>query len=124
MLENKNLVAYFKELSGYLVESGKYSVAKIEVSNSFQKNEIFKLIEESKTLKQPVFKNATHSIKLGEKFVEMCLERPKKPSRSCTQKEWDLYVNWKKISDDRKIEFQLEKYAHDLGCELVGFELI
>lgn len=123
MKENKHLTAYFQEIQGCLVESGKYSVATIEVSNSFQKNEIFKLIKPSETIKEAVYKQATRSINMDERFVDMCLERPKKPSKGCSQKEWDLYANWNKISENKKIEVQLEKLAHDMGCELVGFNL-
>ena len=125
MINNETKVsASFKEIGETLVSRGNYSVAKINVVNSFQKNEVFSLIEPSRTIKEPVYKSATRNVILSNSFIQNCLQRPQKPTKNASQKQWDLYLNWFKISDERKIEIQLEEYAHDLNYELITFQLI
>lgn len=116
--------ASFKEIGETIQQRGVYSVAKISVQNSFKDNEVCTILEQSKTIKEPIFKQATRSIKLSNSFLELCLTRPKKPHSSATYKEWDFYNEWNKISKVDKVRFQLEKLAHDLNSELISFEIL
>jgi hypothetical protein len=122
--------ASFEEVGSYLVSSGKYDSAVMDVKNPFQYDkdgnslEVVTTKSPMETIQEPKYKHATRNITMSNSFVEMCLTRPKKPHNKASYKDWELYNGWNKISDEYKIQVQLEKYAHDINCELTSFEII
>jgi len=122
--KDSKLQANFKEIGEYLKNRGNYSTAGIKVKNAFKDDEEFVLIVPSRIFQAPEYKSATRSVQMDNSFIEMALTRPKKPRNGAAYSEWNIYNNWKKLSDNDKLEFQLNKYAHDINCELIGFEII
>lgn len=122
--KDSKVVISLEEMGTTLVSKGNYSVADIDVKNGLTENEIFKLIKPSQTLKEPVFKQATKSITLGYEFLEKAFDRPVKPHRRASQKEWNTFTQWNKMSMKEKLAISIIKLAQAYQCNLIDFEIL
>lgn len=142
MYNNTSTVSASFRMNGEIIQqSGVYSVAKISVKNFnvFDKNgkslEEFTLLTPSKTLVEPVLKQATRNLHSTYPFIEMALNldkngkscKPKPPKKGFDKwlrtKEGQLYLMWNKATDVQKIQVHLENIAHDLKAELISFQI-
>lgn len=118
----------FEECGETLVSRGNYSSAKVQVLNSFQKNEVFKVLEQSKTLREPEFKSATKTTTLGSAFVEMALEKPRPPKGKAhwwlKTDEGKMAQKWGSYSDKEKVKMRLDSMANDQGLTVLTFDLL
>jgi hypothetical protein len=125
-----HVTAIFQENGTHLISSGQYESAKIQVQNSFNVGgkEVVKVLEQSKTIKQPEFNSATKSTTMGLSFVEMALEKPKPPKGKLhwwlKTDEGKMAQKWATYSDKEKVRLRLEHLAHDQGETLLSFEIL
>lgn len=112
-----------------LVKAGVYQTAKINVSNGFTPKEIFRLIHPMRTIERAVYSKASVSTTLNSFFVEGALESPKKPKNML----WHIWLRtplgrisqqWKKMSDEQKLNFHVGQYVIDMGGEEYTFKII
>jgi len=125
------LKATFQECDNHLIASGKYAAAEMSVKKAFKYDEktgesleIVNVLEPMKVIKEPEFKHATRNITMSNEFLQMCMVRSVKPHKSASFGEWEAYNNFNKISDEDKVRYQLEKYGHDINCDLISFEIL
>jgi hypothetical protein len=127
MLDNTSKISLtLLEGGKYLVRPGRYSVAKVNVINGFSDNEVYKVLEPSKTIEEPQYKDSIKHVNLGWPFIENALTKPKLPKKRTerSKQTWDLVSRWNKMSDEDKILFACKKYAHDMGCEIIDCTLL
>jgi len=112
-----------------LVKAGVYETAKVLVVNGFTDNEVFKELQPMRTIKRAEYSKATNSTTLGNSFVQMALEVPKKPE-GVNYHRWlrtpmgKISQQWKRMSDEQKVTFHVEQFVHDMGGEEYSFEFI
>lgn len=127
---NSTLSATFEECGNHLVSRGHYSRAKVQVQNGFNigGKEVVKVLEQSRTIEEPVFKSATKNTIMSFEFIKMALEKPRAPKGKLhwwlKSDEGKISQKWGKISDEDKIQFRLEQMAHDQGMKLLTFEVL
>ncbi len=58
---------------------------------------------------------ATKTVSLGEHFIEEAIqEKPRKPILGSSY-EYEIWRNWKRISQAHKLAYKVKKYVKDLG---------
>ena len=127
--KNNKVVVSLRENVATLNASGKYASAILDKEGN--------LITKSKTLRNPIYKNATRTINLGYTFLEMALNldekgkshKPKPPrkiniNRFLRSPEGKLMQKWNQATDEDKIKVHLDKIAYDLNCTLVSFDIL
>lgn len=128
---NKNytqVVATFEECGSTLISLGKYEAAKIQVKNGHTDDEVCVILEKSKTIKEPKFKQATKTTTLLKEFVDFALSKPRPPKGKMhwwlKSTEGKMSKRWASYSDDEKVKFRLEEMAEQEGWRLTDFELM
>jgi len=129
--KDNKLVASFEEIGSHLTCRGNYKSAVLEVKNAFQFDkktgeslEIVKTLEPMQTIREPEYSHATRNVTFNNEFLMMSLSRPIKPRKGAPFSEWTIFEQWNKTSENDKIEFQLNKYAHDINSVLISFEVL
>ncbi len=126
-----------------LAKAGVYESAKTTVKNSWtggrwsqlnnahfktDKGEELIVHEQIKVVEPPVYKEATQVINLNESFIQMALSRPVPPRDG--SRRWlrtpigKLSQDWKRYSDEQKIEVHLRELAESLGGSIKNWEII
>ena len=112
-----------------LISSGVYKSAEVNVFRQFTKDEVFKVNKSMQTIKQAVYSKAVCNVNLSTAFVKMALEIPKKPN-DMNFHAWlrtplgRAAQNWKKLSDEQKVEFHIEKYVSDIEGEEYSYKIL
>lgn len=128
--KNTKVALSLRENGSTLVRKGNYESAEIEVKNAFLTDgngnslEKVKELTPMKTKQSPKYEFSTKNIILGYDFILGALERPAKPHKKASQKEWDIFVKWNKMSNENKIAISCEKLAQAYNAELISFELM
>lgn len=137
--KESRLVVSFKEKNSYLSRKGNYETADIKVINPFgidskTKESTEKVLTKTpmRVINEPVLNYATRNLNLSYAFLEMALnlddkcksQRPERPRKHGTKKDWDLYNRWNIMSEKEKIRIKLLEYAHDINCELISFDIL
>jgi hypothetical protein len=121
--ENKVFLTYSLGKK-HLVSRGIYKPAKISKTKKMitydcgiKDNEVV-IDVPMKTVKAPIYSEATATVTLGKHFLERALERPKGPKygfqRWLRSEEGKLYQNWNKLSEDKRVEIAVGIYVADM----------
>lgn len=128
MIDSTSKILLTVSRGKYLVRQGVYKEAKINVKNSFSKEEKMTITEPMKTVVRPEYKEATQVITLSYHFIKHALERPIPPEEGLHR--WlrspmgKLAQNWKHASFKEKIEPHLQEIAEHLGGKVKSWEVI
>lgn len=130
MINKNNQILLTYTLGGeFLLTRGIYTSADVTVINPFTKNEVYKLNKPMQTIKRAEYEKATQQVTLNSSFIEMALERPEKPE-GMSFNRWirtpigRLYLDWKKLSNEQKIEFHIQQYVISMNGEDYSYEII
>ena len=106
-----------------LLQKGKYQEAKVNVQNSFKKDEKCEIVNPMKVISEPVFEYAVQKVTLGKEFIENALIKPKPSKQKLNFKDSAFMASWGRNSQIGKIRFAIEKYVEDLGGTNPTFEI-
>ena len=106
-----------------LLQKDKYQEAKINVTNSFRRDEKCVIVNPMKILSEPVFEYAVQKVTLGKEFIENALTKPEPSKKKLNFKNSKFITSWGRTSQIEKIKFAIEKYVDDLGGTNPSFEI-
>ena len=128
MISNDSKILLTVSRGKSLAKAGVYKEAEVSVKNSFQKNEEYKVLKQMRVVDPPEYKESTQVITLGHYFIKNALSRPEKPRQGFYH--WiktpigKLFQDWKRMSDNQKLQIHLDELAESLGGTVKSWDLI
>lgn len=127
--KNSQIFLTYKLGGESLVKAGVYKSAKVLVKNVNTDKEVVVVLEPMQVIEKPKYSYATMTTILGSEFIEAALERPIKPEGRNIH--WwfrtiqgQLFLNWNKLSDEKKLEMQVISFVEDMRGELIDWEIL